>query len=285
MPNSAYWSAGMLLRWILTRDRAAVLAMLDDCGGVRVDLDSGTATLLRLMTWEEAQREAAIDPSLPREEQIREAVHRSEKIIIPATGAICDALERGCLTAQARRNGSGDIEAIGSAQWRGLKIWSHDGRDLAVPVDANRQMLQLPWPHSAYLSGEVPSRATPTVWVDPEFPATEIIRLWPSPSAGDAAMTADVEPIADQTASNGLRSAPEEKIHEAIIAVYDAAEVTGEKPPNIKEIVEPVQKKLRAVGYSASGRHIETLAGEDRHKSRRRKPGTTVTSEKSRTIL
>lgn len=282
MPNSAHWSAGMLLRWVLTRDRDAVLAMLDDCGGVRVDLDSRISTRLRLMTWQEVQLEAAIDPSLPHEEQIREGVLRGENIIIPATGAIRDALERGCLTTQARRNGSGDIEAIGPAQWRGLWMRSHDGWDLAVPVDANKQELRLPHPLDDYLSGAVPSWATPTVWVEPEFPAAEITRLWPSSSAGDVAMTADAQPIADQTASNGLRSAPEGKIHEAIIAVYDAAKVAGEKPPNIKEIVEPVQKKLRALGYSASGRHIETLAGEDRHKSRRRKPGTTVTSEKSR---
>jgi hypothetical protein len=86
----------------------------------------------------------------------------------------------------------------------------------------------------------------------------------PAPAAGDAA----------------IERVPKNKIHQAITAAYDAAATAGEKPPNVNEIVGPVQVQLRATGYEASGRQIRELAGADQHKSRRRKTGKTVASEK-----
>jgi hypothetical protein len=86
----------------------------------------------------------------------------------------------------------------------------------------------------------------------------------------------------DQQAGPELRQASADRIHQTIIAVYDAAEQAGQKPPNIKEIAAPVLRQLMATGYTSSGRQIETLAGEDRHKKRRLPAGKTLASEKSR---
>jgi hypothetical protein len=54
----------------------------------------------------------------------------------------------------------------------------------------------------------------------------------------------------------------------------------GLKPPNLKEIVAPVQSRLRVQGLHASGRQIQKVADVDKYKNRRRKPGVTVASEK-----
>jgi hypothetical protein len=79
-----------------------------------------------------------------------------------------------------------------------------------------------------------------------------------------------------------LRQAPELEIKNAIEEVYKSAESTGEKPPNLKEIVAPVQAALRNQGFEASGRQIQDLAGADVFKKRRRKAGPTVASESRR---
>jgi hypothetical protein len=79
-----------------------------------------------------------------------------------------------------------------------------------------------------------------------------------------------------------LRQAPELAINNAIEEVYNSAESTGEKPPNLKEIVAPVQATLRNQGFKASSRQIQCLAGADVFKKRRRKRGPTVTSESRR---
>ncbi len=75
------------------------------------------------------------------------------------------------------------------------------------------------------------------------------------------------------------RPAPRGPIHEAIEEAYGAAAAVGEKPPNVREIVAPVQAILRKAGYYASGIHIQQLASDVRHSGRRRKPGRTVASE------
>ena len=77
-----------------------------------------------------------------------------------------------------------------------------------------------------------------------------------------------------------LRPANDHTVHEAITAVYDRAQADKEKPPNVKEIVIPVQAELRALSYYQSGRQIQKLAEAPQHKTRRRLPGATVASEK-----
>jgi hypothetical protein len=72
-----------------------------------------------------------------------------------------------------------------------------------------------------------------------------------------------------ETAEERLRQASQPKIHKAIQAVYDKAEAAKEKPPNVNEVIAPVQARLSAAGYEASGRLIRDLAGERRHAVRR----------------
>jgi hypothetical protein len=77
-----------------------------------------------------------------------------------------------------------------------------------------------------------------------------------------------------------LRPAPAAEIHKMISAVYDGAEAAGEKPPNLVQIIQPVQDLLRKKRYRASGKLIQELAQDAQHAARRRKPRLTVASEK-----
>ncbi len=78
-----------------------------------------------------------------------------------------------------------------------------------------------------------------------------------------------------------LRTAPEVKIHEAISAVYDYAEAHNMKPPNVKQIAEPVKKRLDREGLTATATYIQKLAEDLSHKRRRRPAGPRV----NRTLL
>jgi hypothetical protein len=71
-------------------------------------------------------------------------------------------------------------------------------------------------------------------------------------------------------------------INEAIKEEYDHAEKTGVKQPNVKQIVSPVQARLGAKGFHASGNYIQQIADAPEHKARRRPRGRTVASEKRR---
>ena len=166
----------MLLRWVLTRDKAPVLAMARDHGALWVDVESKGVERIRPQGWDNVAVE--IDYSLSREERLAVAVVRSDMFVIPAIKEIRDLLRGGHLQCQARRNGSGDIENVGREQWGGLRICSVEGRDIAVPVTSESDRLQqrsLP----EYLSGSVPANDTPTVWVDLVFSAEQAMRLWP----------------------------------------------------------------------------------------------------------
>jgi hypothetical protein len=68
-----------------------------------------------------------------------------------------------------------------------------------------------------------------------------------------------------------------EAIHEAISAVYDLAQEQKVRPPNLREIIKPVQEWLKKhKDVSAKGSWIENLAADERYKSRRGKPGVRV---------
>lgn len=88
--------------------------------------------------------------------------------------------------------------------------------------------------------------------------------------------------IEDKAADTALDLLPASYllIDSTIGTAYDEADKRGMKPPNLKEIIGPVQNLLRTNGYQASGRRIQQIA--DKHKNRRRKPGVTVSSEKRR---
>jgi hypothetical protein len=186
IPNHQNWSAGMLLRWVLTRDRAAVLPMVDDYGARLIEGNS--VKRIRPQGWDDVALAYYIDGSLPVEERLAAAVVRADRFVIPAKNEIYDRLREAKIYAQARRNGSGDIETIGPEQWGGLRFCSLEGRDIALPVDPERSPYPLACSLAAYLSGSVPAGDTPTVWVDPVFSAEEAMRLWPpkASSVGDA---------------------------------------------------------------------------------------------------
>jgi hypothetical protein len=67
--------------------------------------------------------------------------------------------------------------------------------------------------------------------------------------------------------------APEAMIIGEIRFAYHHAEITGEKPPNIKEVSRAVQLALEQKGYRASRRQIEKLAEADDFKILRWPPG------------
>src|SRR5262249_31113850 len=89
-------------------------------------------------------------------------------------------------------------------------------------------------------------------------------------------------PSAQETSGDELGAASVAIIKETISAVYDDAERAGQKPPNVKEVVELVQAKLRDNGLEASGRRIQEMADAEEYKKRRRKPGLTLASERRR---
>jgi hypothetical protein len=171
VPDQNYWSAGMLLRWVLTRDGASVLGMVDDYGSVLVHLADDSVTRVRPKSWDDVAREYSIDAALPTERKLTRAIVIAEMEIIPAQKEIYSYLRRGALEAWARPNGSGGVMQIGSVQWTGLRLHSVDGRDIALPVDAEYKALPLPHPLSEYLAGSVPATRTPPVWPDPLFSA------------------------------------------------------------------------------------------------------------------
>jgi hypothetical protein len=79
--------------------------------------------------------------------------------------------------------------------------------------------------------------------------------------------------------SEGLRPASDYRVHAAIDNVYDEAERTSKKPPNVKEVRKPVQQLLQQEGYTVSGNRIMQLA--EQH-NRRWKPGRTLAREKKK---
>jgi hypothetical protein len=70
-----------------------------------------------------------------------------------------------------------------------------------------------------------------------------------------------------------FKKAPDAMVRKEIREEYDRAERMNEKPPNVREIIEPVKRALRAKGFDASGNHIQELAGSKEFKELRRKPG------------
>jgi hypothetical protein len=174
-PDDHNWSAGMLLRWVLTRDKASVLAMAKDYGSLWVDVEGKGVERVRPQGWDDVAW--VIAESLPAEERLTAAVVRAGMSVIPAMKEIREFLRSGDLQCQARRNGSGDIENVGREQWGGLRPCSFEGRDFAVPVNSVADSL-LPRSLPDYLSGGVPANETPTVWVDLVFSAEQAMRRW-----------------------------------------------------------------------------------------------------------
>jgi len=215
MPDSDYWSASMLLRWVLTRDSDAVLSMVNDYGGVIVDGDK--VRQIQPQTWDDVSRSYVTDDSLPKEEKTREVVRRSHLFLLPAREEIYTRLMRGELDSWARPNGRGNIVKIEPIQWVGLQIRAYEGHDIAVPVDGEHDPLPLARPPADYVSGLVPATETPTVWPDPIFSATQAVVLWPpcpidKVSHTCPSITSPIDPF--EVESGRSDSPPEQKVHQ-----------------------------------------------------------------------
>ncbi len=172
-----------------------MLGMADDYGMVIVDAERDRVSLARPKSWDDVVREHAVsrglsaEDTLSAEEKMAIAVVTAEMAIIPAQREIYSSLRRGALVAWARPNGSGDIVQISLIQWAALRFRSHDGRDIAIPVDSeHRSLLRRALPD--YLDGSVPATSSPTAWPDPLFSADQAMRLWP-PSEPNATVLPD----------------------------------------------------------------------------------------------
>jgi hypothetical protein len=185
MPDRHTWTAAMVLKWVLTHDAEAVLALEANYGGVMVDLETGTSTAVPLPTMRDVERAFIIDGWIGETTFAQEAVLRSE-LTIPARRQIYDALKQGRLEGRARRNGRGDVVIVESNQWLLLKIDSIEGHDLAIPVDVYQEPLPLPYSYGDYLAARVPLDAAPTVWPDPLFRADQAKELWPAATVNSA---------------------------------------------------------------------------------------------------
>jgi hypothetical protein len=81
------------------------------------------------------------------------------------------------------------------------------------------------------------------------------------------------------------RYASRRLIDQTITEIYDEEAKNNRKPPNILEIVKPVQNKLKALGFVASGILIMQIADDPKHAARRGKPGHTIASKKRRAAI
>jgi hypothetical protein len=115
------------------------------------------------------------------------------------------------------------------------------------------------------------------------FKRKDVLGVWPSPTTTITGLPAPGEgETAVPPTGEGLPKAPDSRIHRAITAVYDKCEAAGEKIPNIIETLRPVHEKLKAEGYQASGRRIQELSHDPRHKNRRGRTGVRVKKKQRR---
>jgi hypothetical protein len=184
MPDRDNWTAAMVLKWVLTRNQAGVVAMADTYGAVGV-FEDGTVSHLVPKDMEAVLIEYCTDPTFaPGEERAAAAVVRSERAI-EAIREMHAALCRGSLKTHSRRNGSGDVEEIDPSQWVSLKLQSCNGHDVAVPVDVQKQPLNLLREIADYIAGKVSPDSLPTVWPDPIFSADRVMQIWPKMQGDD----------------------------------------------------------------------------------------------------
>jgi len=212
----------MLLHWVLTRDRDAVVSMVNHYGG-RWLVAGDNVTRIPPQTLDDVIRAYSIDESLSKEEREAEAVVTAELFVVPALEAVYSALRRGEIVGWARPNGSGDIAEIEPVQWTGLRFHAFEGHDIAIPVDSEHNLLHLPRPLLDYLSGSVPSTSTPTVWPDPQFPAEQAMRLWPSRAVLEVA-PAPPEPHVSTNALTSSPTASYEDVKNAVLKQGPATE-------------------------------------------------------------
>jgi hypothetical protein len=89
-------------------------------------------------------------------------------------------------------------------------------------------------------------------------------------------------PCDESISEQCLKPASPKEIKQAIHAVYDAAEKSGAKPPNINELPTQVQNLLASSGHTATGRQIKEFGDQPVFSRRRRPRGKTLKSEQRR---
>jgi hypothetical protein len=104
----------------------------------------------------------------------------------------------------------------------------------------------------------------------PPVPTEGQTVIHPSDDDGEAFGGADAKAETDRGHlpsgdPNRLQTATDTQIDQAINAVYEDYEHRNEKPPNVKELVQPVQHKLRDIDLDASGREIQKRAKAFEH--------------------
>jgi hypothetical protein len=227
MPDELNWTAAMVLKWVLTRDRKTVLPMIDTYG--MWIIEDGTTSRFIPEDVEAVTKAYCIDETIENhEKKVRTAVARSQRVIA-AKNKIYRALRQGDLEARARRNGTGDIETVAPNQWLSLKFKSWMGHDLAIPVNIEQNFLRLPHAIEKYLAGEVSADVLPAVWPDPLFIADQVLQLW----------RPDVEH--SRPALPPAVAAQDKKNSTSIVSVSD-----------IKRAIEEAASRLRVEGLSLS---------------------------------
>src|SRR6266550_3263505 len=123
----------MLLRWVLTRDETAVRAMLNV-----IRIDDGKLQI-RPETWDDVAKAYANPDEVRTDDGLIAAILKFEMEVSPATESIYSALGNGKLHNWVQPNGSGDMVRPDPSGWKGRRIFSRNGPDMAVPVDRNQQ--------------------------------------------------------------------------------------------------------------------------------------------------
>jgi hypothetical protein len=88
---------------------------------------------------------------------------------------------------------------------------------------------------------------------------------WANMVRGETRPRPAVEEPRRDVSDRPLKSAPNPSIREAVDAVYGEIKASGGKPPNLNEIIAPVQRYLGEKGYQASGQQIQKIAGKKPH--------------------
>jgi hypothetical protein len=73
-----------------------------------------------------------------------------------------------------------------------------------------------------------------------------------------------------------LAQATEEIIDREVTRAYERARTTGEKPPNLNEVVAPVRASLAVLGHFASAERIKVVAKREKHAKHRLPVGSPI---------
>jgi hypothetical protein len=284
MPSDDFWSASMLLRWVLTRDEDAVERMLRQYSDIIIGMPVITIQIQdqdnnvigehdiqiagdqqRAKTWSDVISAHELVPPVPRTTKHRELVSAFIRSmdLTKATQLIYSALQRGTLEGCARRNGSGDVERIAPVQWTRLRFLGIDGHDIAVPTGANGEPLPLLRPMTDYLSGTVSSTQKPTVWVDPEFSTAQVMNLWPPVRPGQENSGVQQQELTDDVLFRTGAPGRPTSMH-LIEAEFERRQSGSELKPSLAMEAEFLHRWLKTTYPGAPSASPRTIEGKIR---------------------